>query len=105
MSPGHFCSKCNDSVVGNSKYGCFVCKRINISRAINGRSILHSILGLPLPYHILLYIANLSFITKPLKMIVHINGCVWRTQNYNKTWCPSSIKEVLSNKRILFTVI
>ena len=82
MSPFIECSVCDDTVIGDEKYGCPVCKRTNISKELHYQYHLKCMKKLPLPDDLLRHIANLTISIQPTPMVVLVNNCAWRSQNH-----------------------
>ena len=88
MSPRNMCATCNDIPIGEKQFGCHVCNRIKISKGVQGKYYLRNIMGLPLPYELLKYIAVLSIEIRKLRNIVLVNDCVWMTRNHGSVYRP-----------------
>lgn len=80
MSKWHTCNKCKLYVIGSRKCGCILCNKVNISLKINSRNYANSLLGLPLPLDLILYISQIASSGHNYVKLLQIHEQTWKAR-------------------------
>ncbi len=83
MSPWHTCKKCNLFVIGEEKYGCFICIKKEVCNKIKIMKYSNALLGCKLPIDIILYISLLASNNyDDSKLLSNLELC-WKSRMHN----------------------
>ena len=88
MSPWHNCNKCKLYVTGDYKHCCMLCHKLNISLKINSRNYAKSLLGLPIPLDLILYISHLASTKHNYTKLLLIHEKSWKARMHGMPKIP-----------------
>ena len=100
MSPWHYCKTCNEKVIGESRHGCIICKRIKINKEFEYNKYFNGLIAINLPIEIINYIAYIaSNIINDINYILirDYNEKCWKARMHNLIDKPHMLKKLFNN--------
>ena len=80
MSPWHTCKRCNSYVIGEKRYGCMMCNRIEASKKIKTKIYAKSLLGLQIPIELIIIISCIAANNYDYDKLIKINTDCWKAR-------------------------
>jgi hypothetical protein len=93
-----YCKVCNKEIIGESKYGCMICKKIQMNKEFDYNKYFNALIGINLPIEIIKYISDIASITINYTFIRNINEKCWKSRMHNLIDKPHMLKKLFNNK-------
>ena len=97
MSPYHYCKICDQEVIGESKFGCMICNKIQINKEINYKKYFNGLLGVNLPIEIISYIAHIGSNNINYILINDINEKCWKARMHGLINRPHMLSKLFKS--------